>query len=273
MPAYPHRTQNRMAYAEAESGFINISKWEPPFAPVDNGHGFIGVIAEDDETGSLQCHICGKWFPQLSTHIVGGHKMKNCDEYRTKFGLFQGTALKSKKLRLFQSGVIRKLQRAGKMAIGNNLGSSPFKRGEANKYAANRKGWKKPVEGANRYGRCDLQIMSKIMDLSKELGGKTPSLVEIKEKYGGGMIAVMHLRYGSYVKYCREYLKMEPLRSQANPWTKEQWKTHLIKVGREGLNKGNPIKVKELLPKNEQRYIYKYFKSFNSYVEQLFSNK
>lgn len=261
-----------MNYKEAPSGKININKWEPPFMPVDGGHGFLGVLAEDFETGELQCHICGKWFPQLSTHIVLGHKMENCDEYRTEFGLFKGTALKSKKLRLIQSKTISRLQKEGKMHVGtrlgNKVGKSPFKKGKHNKYAANRKGWKKPVEGANQYGRCDLQIMTKIMDLQKKLG-KTPSLVEIKKEYGGGIISVMHSRYGSYVEYCRDYLKIEPLRSAANPWTEKQWKNHLIEVGRDGLKNGKRVTVKDLLPQNEQRYIYKFFKGFNDYKKQL----
>lgn len=269
MPAYPHKTLKRIEYTEAPSGYINIEKWEPPFMSVEGGYGYMGVIAEDAESGELQCHICGKWYPQLSTHIVGGHKMKNCNEYRERFGLFQSTALKSKKLRLIQSRVIQKLQKEGKMAIGNNLGNSPFKKGKANKYAANRKGWKKPLEGSNRYGRCDLQIMTKIIALSKKLGGKTPSLTDIKDEYGGGIISVMHLRYGSYIDYCRKYLKMEPLRSQGNPWSKKQWKDYLIEEGLKGLEEGRPVTVNGLLPKNEQRYIYRYFKSFENYLEAL----
>ena len=273
MPAYPNKKLKVMKYREAPSGKININKWEPPFMPVEGGHGFLGVLAEDNKTGELQCHICGKWFPQLSTHIIGGHKMENCDEYRTEFGLFQGTALKSKKLRLIQSKTIRKLQKEGRMHVGtklgNKVGKSPFKKGKKNLYAANRKGWKKPVEGANQYGRCDLQIMTKIIELSKKLKGKTPSLVDIKNEYGGGIISVMHSRYGSYVKYCRDYLRMEPLRSVQNPWTRKQWKENLLELGRKSIKKGNPMIVKKLLPVNEQRYIYKYFKNFSDYKKQL----
>ena len=269
MPAYPNKTLKVLKYAEAPSGKININKWEPPFVEVKKGHGFLGVLAEDVKTGELQCHICGKWFPQLSTHITLGHGMENCDEYKTKFGLFQGTALKSKKLRLIQSRTIRKLQREGRMALGNNLGTSPFKKGKKNKYSANRKGWVKPAENANRYGRCDLQIMTKILALSKKMKGKTPSLVDIKNEYGGGIISIMHSRYGSYIKYCRESLKLKPLRSAQNPWTRKEWKEYLIKVGLEGMKKGNPMTVKGLLPTNEQRYIYRYFKGFKDYQKQL----
>ena len=115
MPVYPHLKQKTIAYKRAPSGFINIGKGEPPFMKVKGGYGFMGVIAEDVETGKLECHICGKWFAQLSTHITLGHRMDNCDQYRRDYGLFQGTALKSKRLRLIQSATIRKLQKEHKL--------------------------------------------------------------------------------------------------------------------------------------------------------------
>jgi hypothetical protein len=269
MPCYPKHSRRVLRYPQAPSGYININKWEPPFMPVKKGFGFLGVLAEDNENGQLQCHICGKWFPQLSTHITGGHKMKNCNEYKTRFGLFQGTALKCKRLRLIQSKTIRRLQKAGLMGIGNNLGKSPFKHGKANKYAANRKGWKKPVEGANQYGRCDLQIMHKIIALSKKMKGKTPSLCDIKAEYGGGIVSVMHSRYGSYVEYCRKYLKLKPLPSMSNPTSKSDWKKTLLEEGRIALKKGVRPVVSEILPYPRNRYIYKFFKNFADYKKQL----
>lgn len=270
MPAYPVKKKTRIAYKSAPSGYINIDKWEPPFMKVEDGYGYVGVIAEDFETGKLQCHMCGKWFEQLSTHIISVHRMDNCNQYRKDFGLFQGTALKSKRLRLIQSKTIQKLQKEGRMQVGNNLGKSPFKKGKANKYAANRKGWKKPIEGANRYGRCDLQIMTKIIELSRELG-RTPSLVDIKEKYGGGIISVMHSRYGSYINYCRQYLKMKPCYSSLNPkfGSKKRWREHLIKIGKESIKAGNPITTNGLLPMNESRYVYRWFRNWGDYKKHL----
>ena len=269
MPYYPKTTIKTIKY-DSPSGKININKYFPPFNPVVGGYGFYGVLAEDTETGELQCHVCGEWHEQLALHITKKHKVENCFAYREEYGLFRGTALKSKRLRLKQSKIIRRLQKEGKMGVGNNLGKSPFKRGKANKWAANRKGWKKPVEGANQYGRCDLQIMNRILELSKKMGGKTPSLVDIKEEYGGGIISVMHQRYGSYIKYCRQ-LKLEPLRSVGNPWSEKEWKSHLIEVGKKNLKKfkGKKAPLKKLLPVNEQRYVYKHFKSYPDYLKQI----
>lgn len=274
MPAYPNKTQKKIAYKHAESGFINIEKWEPPFIATKTGFGFIGVVAEDSKTGRLECSECGKWFQQLPTHYSAKHGMTGV-QYRKKFGLFSGTALKSKRIRLIQSQVITKLQKEGRMNVGNkrNKNGKSYGFTKKNKYADNRKGKKKAVEGQNRFGACDLQIMTKIINLSKKLG-KTPSLIEIKAEYGGSIISIMHNRYGSYINYCRQYLKMTPNFSSLNPrfGTRKKWREHLIKIGKEGIKAGKQITSKQLLPRNESRYVYKWFKNWEDYKKQLLTN-
>lgn len=139
-----------------------------------------------------------------------------------------------------------------------------------NKYAGNRKGKPKARESQNKFGVCDLQIITKIITLSKKLN-KTPSLTELKKEYGQSLISVMYERYGSYIKYCKKYLKMQPNFSSHNPKNKKEWKKQLIKIGIEQcshLKKGEKLTITKM-PTNEKRYIYKYFKSFNSYKKQL----
>lgn len=274
MSAYPTTKEKTISFKDAPSGKINITKWVPPFAPVPNGFGFMGVVAEDSKTGVLQCHCCGKWYEQLPTHYSVKHKMSG-EQYREKYGLLTHTALKSKRIRLIQSAVISKLQKAGKMNVGNRKNNNGKKYGftKDNKYADNRKGKPKAMESQNRHGVCDLQIMEKILELGKKLG-KTPTLVDIKEEYGGALVSIMHSRYGSYIKYCREQLHLVPNFSTHNPKysSKKSWRDHLLEVGRQSMKEGNPIVLKKLLPTNEQRYIYRCFKSFKDYKEQLLAN-
>ena len=268
MPTYKNNKLKVLKYEDAPSGYISINKWEPPFAPVKQGFGFIGVLAEDSKTGQLQCAECGKWYEQMPTHYSSKHGMTG-KEYRKKFGLLDSTALKSKRIRLIQSQVMTDFR-----ATGQKKFLRKFKKN--NKEAANRKGIKKAIESQNKYGVCDLQIMTKIIELGKEIG-KTPTLVDIKEKYGGGIITLMHSRYGSYIGYCRDYLKMTPNFSSFNPQfgSNKAWREHLLELGREKLAEGKPLTVHGLLGTKENpqtketRYIYKYFKSFGEYKKQL----
>ena len=268
MPVYKNKTHKQIEYPQAPSGFINIEKWEPPFASVSQGFGFMGVLAEDSESGKLQCHECGQWFEQLPTHYSIKHGMSGKD-YRKKFGLLDSTALKSKRIRLIQSQVMIDFR-----ATGDKRFLRKFKRN--NVEAANRKGKPKAVESQNKYGVCDLQIMTKIISLGKELG-KTPTLCDVKNKYGNSMMSLLHQRYGSYIKYCRDYLKLTPNFSSFNPQfgSNKAWREHLLDIGKERLAEGRPLTVHGLLGEKgnpytkETRYLYKYFKSFGEYKNKL----
>lgn len=269
MPKYPTTKENKIKFPEAPSGFINITKWIPPFVPVKNGHGFYGVVAEDSIDGTLQCHVCGEWKQQLASHYSSKHKMTG-EDYRKKFGLLDSTALKSKRIRLLQSAVISKLQKEGKMNVGNkrNANGKSYGFKKNNKHASNRKGKPKALEAQNKFGVCDLQITDKIIELSRKLG-KTPTLIDIREHYGIGLVTIMHSRYGSYVKYCKEHLKMKPNYSSYNPRPKKEYVAMLLDKGRKALKEGKPLLIKKLLSNSDSRTMYKYFKNFKDYKKQL----
>jgi len=123
----------------------------------------------------------------LRSHNITAH------DYKKRFGLLQSTALKSHRMRLKQSEVMSGMRRKHK--------KHRMKFGKNNIWAGNRKGIKKAEESKNKYGVCDLQIMDKVMELTKEMK-KTPTLIDLQKRYGGGFIFHLHKRYGSYVKYC-----------------------------------------------------------------------
>ncbi len=117
MTAYPEELMRTIEY-DSPSGKVNIGKWQPPFmtVPTGEGIGFMGLLVEDSVTGQLQCHVCGEWHEQLSTHVFGKHKMLS-DEYRVKYGLLISTALKSMRIRMIHSKTIQRLQGKGKSCI------------------------------------------------------------------------------------------------------------------------------------------------------------
>jgi hypothetical protein len=57
------------------AGFFPLYKPKPPFMEFPNGHGFKGVLLEEQATGKLQCHYCGKTFNTLTPHLLKHHKM------------------------------------------------------------------------------------------------------------------------------------------------------------------------------------------------------
>lgn len=239
MPKYPTTKQRKIKY-DSPSGYANLGKYIPPFEKNKIGFGFKGVALEDFKSGKLQCYICGDWFETLGTHLKK-HEM-TCADYKRQFGLSQSTALKSKKMRLAQSKIMIDLRKKNKS---NNYS---FKR--KNVFAGNRKDNPKAEESRNKFGVCDLQIMAKVIELQKKLS-KTPTLIDLKEKYGAGLIHQLNKRYGSYVAYCNQ-IGFEPNFSNYNPkYSREYFIEKALS------NSSN----NRIFTINESRAFYKFFSS------------
>lgn len=243
MPEYPAITSNKIKY-DSPSGYVNIGKYIPPFEKVKKGFGYKGVIVEDYKSGALQCHICGKWFENFSSHLTPKHNM-TANEYKDMFGLSINTSLKSKRIRLRQSEVMIKLNKENPKCF--HRSHAGFEKN--NSYASNRKGKPKSEETINKFGVCDLQIRDRVLKLKEKLG-KTPTLIDLKNEYGGGFIFHIHKRYGSYVKLCWD-LSMTPVTSNHNP---KYSREYFIE---KGLSNEPSIRI---LTTNEGRALYKYFK-------------
>ncbi len=63
-------------------------KWDGPY------FGQLGVLAEDPDGETVQCHICGDWFALMGTHANHSHGLRAA-EYRRAFGLRKSTPLAS----------------------------------------------------------------------------------------------------------------------------------------------------------------------------------
>src|SRR4051794_35493766 len=66
--------------------YVGINK--TPFMPAaDNGHGFQGVLAQDEDREFVQCHACGEW-----KRLIGNKHLESCSgmtvrQYKEKYGL------------------------------------------------------------------------------------------------------------------------------------------------------------------------------------------
>lgn len=55
-------------------------------------YGQVGVLNIDKVNDRVQCHICGRWFRALGTHLRSRHGW-TADDYREEFGLNRGQSL------------------------------------------------------------------------------------------------------------------------------------------------------------------------------------
>lgn len=251
MPNYPKITAKKIKY-NSPSGYANIGKYIPPFENNDTGFGYKGVLIEDSVSGDIECSICGKWFQQLGKHLEK-HGIDS-KEYKKRFGLLYSTALKSKQMRIKQSEVMIKLRKENKS---NRL---KFKRN--NEFAGNRKNQPKSLESQNKFGVCDLQMIDRIKELAKELG-KTPTLIDLKERYGNGYITCLAKRYGSYIALCKQN-GFIPNTSNFNP-----------KYSREYFIKKAKEQKQPLFTINEGRALYRHRYCSKKYarIVQMFSRE
>jgi len=246
MPEYPTQKLKTISY-DSPSGKININKWIPPFEEVENGFGFVGVLAEDTGTGKLQCHLCGSWYELLTTHIWAKHEILSKD-YSEMFGLFRNTALKSMRIRKIQSKVMLGMRKT------HAKYRKKFKKG--NVESGNRGGKPKAAEGQNRFGVCDLQVQDKIVKLRNKLN-RTPALTELIDEYGGAFSTLIHNRYGGYLALLREY-NWTPVHSSWNPKYSQEY---FIKVGVDAVLSGEKLIGSRIFSQNEERHVYTYFSS------------
>lgn len=207
MPFYPRNKNRIIEYPESPNGYAFIGKYQPPFIPTENGHGFFGVLIMDKEKDLVQCHICGEWHEILSTHIWAKHRLK-ANDYRMKFGLLKDTALINNRIRLQRSATMKKLREDYPDKCRRK-----FKKG--NKESGNRAGWKKPQEVKNRYGCCFDQLIYKVKIAEQKLG-RTPTTVELQKIYGGGFIAHIYNVFGGYMNLCK-MIGLTPQPSSFNP--------------------------------------------------------
>lgn len=242
---------------DSPSGFINTGKLIPPFSPLKDGFGFLGVLAEDLKTEKLQCAICGEWFENLSSHIRQKHKMKNMDEYKKRFGLLQNTALISKKYRIMHSETMARM-RKDKNFIKKSIKANVFKN-NPKKYSKQNKGKKiwRP-EYQNKLGVCDLQVAEKVKSLAIKLN-YTPRLFELEKHYGRPFIGLIRNRYGNYLNLIRDLGLKKPIPAGSN--ARKYSKNFYLQKGIESIKKNKPFEPTTIFTKNELHSLATYWGS------------
>jgi hypothetical protein len=60
--------------------------YKEPLRPIEDGFGYMGTLATNDDRSLIQCHICGHYFGNLVMHVWSKHQMRS-RAYKEKFGL------------------------------------------------------------------------------------------------------------------------------------------------------------------------------------------
>lgn len=177
-----------MEYEEAPSGFVTLYNYKEPFMPFksdiyEQSFGYEGVLLFDGSTDKVQCHLCGKWYESLGTHLGREHNMLACD-YKNMVGLSKNTALIGEKFR-------QKLIANGKKRF---LNLRPgIKKTESEKQKIRETLQKPTREYQNLRGTCPYQLIDRILAKAKELG-RTPGSKEMN------CINAIEKVYGTYNK-------------------------------------------------------------------------
>jgi hypothetical protein len=184
--------------SESPTGRAYVGINKTPFMPAaENGHGFQGVLLQDEDREFVQCHSCGKWMQKIATNHLKKCSGLSMAEHKTKYGLNdQGLVSDETSLRLT------------KACLKNKISARSFK-----KYAGRNGGRTKPqsMEFFNKFGTCPLQLKTRLYEFIR-CNHELPS----QGNRGRTIYKALRRRYGSFG---------HALSAHGLPWMKRQGTT------------------------------------------------
>lgn len=187
-------------HSEVDRKIETVFKADPPLTKLnekEEGYGYLGVILRDTLSDTIQCHKCGKWYSNLSTHVSQKHKVK-IPNYKKYYELPMSFPLNSislsnrrSKIGVSQKNIehIKKMIKEGKW--GNNK-----------KYKKNKKYAKNNMAHLNKHSICPEQLNRRYVMLADRLG-KEPSLRDLT-KYEPNLLATIRRRYKTFNRFKRK---------------------------------------------------------------------
>lgn len=175
---------------EISNNIETLFKTEPPIQPLDNGHGFLGVVLRNKITDTLQCHICGNWFESLSRHILAKHKI-TVENYREDYEIPTNFPLVSRRISGIHSISASRPENIDNLKKHRN----PARAREFTPKKGSRK-WKRIrrcLGRENMIGACPEQIIRRFMIVS-DIVGREPSSDDLK-KFDSPLIKIIVTRF------------------------------------------------------------------------------
>lgn len=246
---------------------IYIGYKEPLIAVDKKYFGYEGVISEDEETGMIQCHICGEWFHGLATHLKNRHKdflLKNkkenvtssspmADSYKDMFGLKRGTPIVSKV-------VSRKIKKRQRENPNYENGIEKKKEWQKEQAKVDKKGIgfnnRQVMEMKNEKGLCYLQLLDQIMKCCNKIG-MVVGTRDMKGSNGQILIPTIKRTFGSW-REALALIKLEPNKAGGVPQQElpvEYLEYQLIKFRKENCKNPEKEDFNNFLLPSESLYI------------------
>lgn len=197
-----------------------VFKVQPPVTPVKSGHGYQGVLLRDRVEDTVQCHICGKWFKNLSMHVLKHHKYSRAEVYKKEFGLPKNFPLTSRSTsNKVSDAMIGNTNRRGKMKeiAEKNFPKKKDKK-TREKISRSLKEYYKTDAHDNMVGLCEKQMEARYI-VVMETVGRDPSKEDI-EKHDNALLVAMRRRFGSLNK-AREHYGFKIYRSKMEEISEE----------------------------------------------------
>jgi hypothetical protein len=79
--------KNYIDYPDSPTGRAYAGINKEPFMKVENGHGYFGVLLQDETRERVQCHSCGEWHKRLTNWHVKRCANMTITEYKKKYHL------------------------------------------------------------------------------------------------------------------------------------------------------------------------------------------
>lgn len=212
---------------------VNTRAYKEPMEKVEKGFGFYGAVTQTNDGKHIQCHVCGYFFENLSSHIVLKHKIKAV-AYKIKYGLRLKEGLLSP---------IYKMQAQARYnAVARKTPAEYREMSRKAKIARAEKGvktggnmWSK--QGRNERGNCKAQTLAKIKMVAERNGGVvTQPLLE--KAYGQGVLYSVRHWFGSWKKALIEadikdyFAQKDDLREKTREIIKEKFMQFYKETGR-----------------------------------------
>lgn len=169
-------------HKESPTGKAYVGINKSPFMPAaDGGHGFQGVLLQDENREYIQCHSCGQWMQKITNKHLEKCSGISTDQYKEKYGLNMDEGLVSDETSL----------RLTKACLKNKISKRAFKKNAGK--ASRRGSTKKSMEFFNRHGTCPLQLKTRLYEFIR-CNHELPS----QGNRGRSIYKALYRRYGSF---------------------------------------------------------------------------